>query len=116
MIDWGAMLPGRQEEAPAVEPAPAASPAPRASSLPGIGSPERSRDDRRRCSECASLADNGRCLAAARRLIVASRSYAPDRDILRRCEGFTPLPDDPDQRPGRDRWPGLEMATNQGGK
>lgn len=64
-------------------------------------------DDRRCCSQCLNLASNGRCLAAARRDIIASRTYAPVPDLLRRCEGFKPLASDPDQRPGRDRWPGL---------
>lgn len=64
-------------------------------------------DDRRRCTQCLNLASNGRCLAAARRDIIASRTYAPVPDLLRRCEGFKPLASDPDQRPGRDRWPGL---------
>lgn len=75
--------------------------------LPGIGDPERRGDNRRRCAECGNLAGNGRCLAVARREVVASRTYAPAPEWLRRCEGFKPQPGDPDQRPGRDRWPGL---------
>ena len=75
--------------------------------LPGIDNPERRGDNRRRCAECGNLASNGRCLAVARRDIIASRNYAPAPDWLRRCEGFKPLASDPDQRPGRDRWPGL---------
>lgn len=69
--------------------------------------PDPSPDDRRRCTQCLNLASNGRCLAAAWRDIIASRTYAPVPDLLRRCEGFKPLASDPDQRPGRDRWPGL---------
>ena len=112
MIDWAAMLHGGdarplmpaeagQDGVPAIEEAnPPAG-------LPGIGSPERAGDNRRRCAECGNLATNGRCLAAARRELVASRTYAPAPDLLRRCEAFKALPNDPDQRPGRDRWPGL---------
>ena len=75
--------------------------------LPGIGDPERAGDNRRRCAECGNLASNGRCLAAARRDMIASRTYAPAPEWLRRCECFRPLLSDPDQRSGRDRWPGL---------
>lgn len=114
MIDWDAMLPEREVQAPAVVPDPSPWPPAPDSQLPGVRSPERRWDNRRRCSECACLADNGRCLAAAKRLIVASRGYTPDRDMLRRCEGFMALPDDPDQRQGRDRWPGLISDTKPG--
>ncbi len=112
MIDWDGMLSGGdarplpiaeagQERAPASEAvnAPAG--------LPGIGSPERAGDNRRRCAECGNLASNGRCLTAARRELVASRTYTPAPDWLRRCECFKPLPNDPEQSAGRDRWPGL---------
>jgi hypothetical protein len=27
------------------------------------------------------------------------------QDDLRRCVGYLPKPEDPDQRPGRERWP-----------
>jgi len=113
MIDWAAML-------SAGDPSPALAKAGQPEALPtpgqdpnepggpaAIGSIERSGDNRRRCSECAKLGHGGRCLAAVRREIVASRTYAPHPDLLRRCEAFAPLPGDPDQRPGRDRWPGL---------
>lgn len=75
--------------------------------LPAIDAPERRGDNRRRCAECGNLASNGRCLAAASRELVASRTYAPAPDLLRRCECFKPLPNDPEQGAGRDRWPGL---------
>jgi len=110
MIDWGAMLPaaaGDRDRNTEADPAGAVHPDPAAEQLPGIDAPERARDNRRRCAECGNLASNGRCLAAARRELVASRTYAPAPDWLRRCECFKPLPNDPDQRPGRDRWPGL---------
>jgi hypothetical protein len=112
-LDWGAMLltPAGDPPAGTIEAGQGAGPAtgetPARPELPGIASPQRTGDDRRRCGECGNLAPNGRCLAAARRDIVASRSYTPARDWLRRCEGFKPLPGDPDPRPGRDRWPGL---------
>ncbi len=107
MIDWGAMLPAGaaapKDSLPQIEEVANDD----AASLPAIASPERRGDDRRRCSECAKLGHGGRCLAAVRREIVASRTYAPHPDWLRRCEAFAPLPNDPDQRAGRDRWPGL---------
>lgn len=64
-------------------------------------------DDRRRCDQCANLTPRGRCLAAWRGEVVASRDYEPVRGILRRCEGYAPGPDDSDKRYGRERWPGL---------
>ena len=64
-------------------------------------------DDRRRCDQCANLTGRGLCLAARRGEIVASRTYEPVRDLPRRCEGYTPKPEDTDRRSGRERWPGL---------
>lgn len=60
-------------------------------------------DDRRICDKCANL-EGRRCLAAWRGEIVANRDYEPVRDIPRRCEGYAPGADDPDTRPGRERW------------
>jgi len=107
MIDWGAMLPA--VAAPPVDLLPQIEEVSNDGTecLPAIASAERRGDDRRRCSECAKLGYGGRCLAAVRREIVASRTYAPHPDCLRRCEAFSPLPNDPDQRAGGDRWPGL---------
>ena len=108
MIDWDAMLPPK-----ATEPAEMAGAGGTAggheqpAADPDITARERDGDDRRRCAECGNLGERGGCLAAQRGKIVASRSYTPIRDLLRRCEAFAPLPTDPDQRPGRDRWPGL---------
>ena len=112
MIDWDGMLSGGAAPPPALPEAgqgtTAASKGTDApAGLPGIDDPERRGDNRRRCAECGNLAGNGRCLAVARRELVASRTYAPALDWLRRCECFKPQPGDPDQRPGRDRWPGL---------
>lgn len=54
---------------------------------------DRQRDDRRLCLECAALADNGRCLVAARgRLPGASRRLEPVQTVLQRCEGFALAP------------------------
>jgi hypothetical protein len=113
MIDWDRLLSAGDQPPALAEPGqPEAWPAASrdtdaAGGLPGVDSPERSGDNRRRCCECAKLGHGGRCLAAVRREIVASRTYAPHPDLLRRCEAFAPLPNDPDQRPVRDRWPGL---------
>lgn len=63
-------------------------------------------DDRRTCQQCANLMGE-RCQAAKRGEIVAPRSYAPIRDIPRRCEGYAPKKGEPDQRSGKERWPGL---------
>jgi hypothetical protein len=62
-------------------------------------------DDRRYCSECQDLAPDGRCRAARRGEIQASRDYQPVDDTPRRCEGFSPKSADPDQRKGYERWP-----------
>lgn len=114
MIDWAAMLSGEANQPPAISEAGQIGALPVVNKdtanpvqLPSIVSAERWDDNRRRCSECAKLGQGGRCLAAMRGELVASRTYAPHPDLLRRCETFVPLPSDPDQRAGRDRWPGL---------
>lgn len=66
-----------------------------------------STDDRRRCTQCKRLNPLGRCITAQRGEIAATQTYEPIRDILRRCEGYMPRADDPDTRPGRERWPEL---------
>ena len=54
---------------------------------------DRQHDDRRLCLECAALADNRRCLVAARgRLAGADRRLEPVPTILQRCEGFALAP------------------------
>lgn len=67
------------------------------------------RDDRRRCDQCANLSHGGKC--AAWQAVGAMRGYSPVRDIPRRCEGYAPGADDPDKRPGGERWP--ELIQNQ---
>ncbi len=69
-------------------------------------------DDRRTCTQCANLTGRGRCLAARRGEIVASRNYEPIRDLPRRCEGYMPGVEDADRRPGQERWPGLIWKGN----
>lgn len=68
-------------------------------------------DDRHTCKQCANL-EGRRCLAAWRGEIVANRDYEPVRDIPRRCEGYAPGEDDPDTRPGLERWPELSQKGN----
>lgn len=72
-------------------------------------------DDRRHCAQCTNLAPSGLCLAARRGEIIASRTYHPVDHLPRRCEGYAPGPDDPDRRPGRERWPGLTMKGDNNG-
>ncbi len=55
-------------------------------------------DDRRHCRTCQHLSGS-RCRAT--RLLIMD-------DLPRRCSDYRPLPDDPDQRNGRERWPSLE--------
>jgi len=67
--------------------------------LPGRW-PEREPDDRRDCRTCRQLAGT-RC--RVRRLLVMD-------DLPRRCTDYLPTLDDPDQRPGRDRWPWIAQT------
>jgi hypothetical protein len=65
-------------------------------------------DDRRRCRHCLNLSQAGTCTVASPGGVVsARRGYEPIQDILRRCEGYRPNEEDPDQRPGAERWLGL---------
>lgn len=66
-------------------------------------------DDRIRCTDCSWLSMNGVCRAAGptHKPVVANRGYQPVQDLPRRCEGFAPYADNPDQRRGFERWPGL---------
>ena len=103
MIDWDALLPVAEAAViVATEPKPTDPVSERAAPR------ERDNDNRRRCTECSNLNERGLCLAAVSGEIVASHIYTPIRDLLRRCEGFKPMPSDTDQRNGRDRW-GLAM-------
>lgn len=71
-------------------------------------------DDRIRCAECSWLAMSGVCRAAGpkHKPVVANRGYQPVRDLPRRCEGFAPYADNPDQRRGFERWPELIHSFN----
>ena len=71
-------------------------------------------DDRIRCTDCSWLSMSGVCRAAGpkHKPVVANRGYQPVRDLPRRCEGFAPYADNPDQRRGFERWPGLIHSFN----
>lgn len=66
-------------------------------------------DDRIHCTDCSWLSMSGVCRAAGpkHKPVVARRGYQPVRDPPRRCEGFAPYANNPDQRRGFERWPGL---------
>ena len=69
-------------------------------------------DDRIRCTDCSWLSMNSVCRAAGpkQKPVVANHGYQPVRDLPRRCEGFSPFGDNPDQRRGFERWPGLSAV------
>ena len=66
-------------------------------------------DDRIHCTDCSWLSMSGVCRAAGpkHKPVVANHGYQPVRDLPRRCEGFAPYANNPDQRRGLERWPGL---------
>jgi hypothetical protein len=64
-------------------------------------------DDRRFCGQCLNLTAGGLCLAARRGELRTTRIYHPILELAHRCEGYAPKAIDPDNRPGRERWPGL---------
>lgn len=78
-----------------------------AQAIPG---PVQGCDDRRYCYQCLNLLRSGLCMAARRGELDASYSYHPVDDIPRRCAGYVPHPEDPDQRVGRDRWPKIAVS------
>ena len=61
-------------------------------------------DDRRCCAACACLSEGYCSVARPGGLVSASRNYRPIADMPKRCEGFKPMPADPDQRDGKSRW------------
>ena len=64
--------------------------------------------DLRPCLWCHNLARSGRCMAAWRGELRAARDWEPTfPGQPQRCIGYSPPADDPDQRPGRERWPEL---------
>jgi hypothetical protein len=72
-------------------------------------------DDRRYCDQCANLRRDVCTIAEPKigALVVANRGYRPVREPPRRCTGYAPGPDDPDRRPGRERWTGLIQREGQ---
>ena len=67
-------------------------------------------DTRRTCRQCRNLARNGRCMAAGRgELPLTASQYEPFQDRPERCIGYLPGADDPDQRTGAERYPGLNQ-------
>lgn len=89
-----------------------------AESQAGVRHPSRWRGDGldlgdlRPCVWCRNLTASGRCLAAWRGTLRAASDYAPTFPVQpRRCIGYLPADDDPDQRPGDERWP--ELAESQ---
>nr|VFJ76496.1 MAG: hypothetical protein BECKFM1743A_GA0114220_109282 [Candidatus Kentron sp. FM] len=64
-------------------------------------------DDRRHCHQCRNLIAGGLCLVAQRGEFKGIQNLHPLDDIPRRCEGYLPRPDEPDQQTGREHWPGL---------
>jgi hypothetical protein len=68
--------------------------------------------DLRPCLLCRNLTRSGRCMAAWRGELRAARDWGPTfPGQPQRCIGYDPKADDPDQRPGRERWP--EMIAGQ---
>ena len=64
-------------------------------------------DDRITCRQCCHLT-GARCQAAHRGAFShRARWYEPDPEARHACYLFAPLPHDPDQRAGADRWPSL---------
>lgn len=64
-------------------------------------------DDLQTCRSCRNLEERVCRVARPGGLVSARRGYEPIADLLQRCRGYSPLPADPDQRRGIDRWPGL---------
>ena len=79
----------------------------------GAGRPDQIRarkggsDDRRTCKQCLNLEDRSCIVARPGGVVSARRWYEPVADILQRCPGYRPSQDDPNQRLGTERWPGL---------
>ena len=70
-------------------------------------------DDRITCRACRHLT-GARCQVAQRGAFShRARWYEPPPERLRTCYLYTPLPHDPDQRPGAARWPTLEWMKRR---
>ena len=71
-------------------------------------------DDRRPCSQCLNLRGRACAIAKPGGLVSANLGYQPETAVLQRCAGYLPNPNDYDQRPGRERWTGLnQQAVNE---
>ncbi len=103
-IDWDELLPPKSSEPTEKTATGGVTEQDQSAIDADIAAREAAGDDRRRCTECGNLTEVGICLAAQRGDIVASRGYSPIRELLRRCEGFSPRPTDPDQTPGSVKW------------
>lgn len=75
-------------------------------------------DHRRTCQQCANLSGPTRggfrrCLAAWRGEppAGAAREYHPVVDVPRRCESYTPMASELDQRTGAQRWSSIVVDT-----
>lgn len=75
--------------------------------------------DLRPCQWCRNFTRTGRCLAAWRGELRAARDWVPTfPGMPQRCVGYKPSANDPDQRPGRERWPDMVswQASESGGR
>lgn len=68
-------------------------------------------DERRCCTQCLNLRGAVCIVAKPGGLVSANVGYRPVQGIPQRCAGYSPNADDPDQRPGHERWPGLTNQT-----
>ena len=64
-------------------------------------------DDRRTCSQCQNLRGRVCGIAKPGGVVSANLGYRPAIASLQRCVGYLPNTIDYNQRPGRERWPGL---------
>ena len=64
-------------------------------------------DDRRTCSQCLNLRGRVCGIAKPGGVVSANLGYRPAIASLQRCVGYLPNTIDYNQRPGRERWPGL---------
>jgi hypothetical protein len=70
-------------------------------------------DERRTCRQCRNLSrlrGNVCTVASPGGIVSAVVGYRPALDMKLRCPGYAPLADDPDQRPGGERWPNWSLT------
>ncbi|MEF8729158.1 MAG: hypothetical protein V5B34_13235 [Accumulibacter sp.] len=80
----------------------------RAYYLGRAGSDPQIDDDRRFSTECSNPRSGVCIIARLGGVVPAIRGYRPALvNVPVRCAGYSPNADDPDQRPGHERWPGL---------